>query len=406
MKKHCTEPMSIYQIQFMALNSHFLLSTYTRNLFKSCLSGDIGGEMRRALIVLGVLLFSIIPAPPVSAQQFGPGVELDCSTDMVDLDVSPSSTKTTDLQCTLTSSWPTVQEVDISIELFDDNEDIEITPSPSVAAPSKVTVDGGGETEFTVTFSGSKDVLHWFWQFNITATVTSINSVPASGLGLTSEFDGTLYIEAYAEFSLDLNSMTRNMDAGSTEEVVVEMSIVTNVANGDYASLWVENWLPLDAAGFKWEIVSLEGEACGLSNCEFDGDIPFNIPRDTTITLVLNLTAPSAEVEQEFEIEICGYTQIDPLSHKCDSFKVKVAAEPKDALGTVGGAIGVDGQTMMMVIVGGGGGLGLLLVMMVVLKVNKTKKRRAQEFAEMEDDDDFLDLDDFEEEDDLDFGDL
>jgi len=127
------------------------------------------------------------------------------------------------------------------------------------------------------------------------------------------------------------------------------------------------------------------------------------------------LTADFFEVDQEFEVEFCGKiiavegNDVRPVEEKCDSFNVKVAAEPKDALGSVGSAIGIDNQTMMMMIIGGGGGMGLLLVMMIVLKVNKRKKARIAAMADYEDDDFGDDFgDDFDEidDDDLDFGDL
>lgn len=344
--------------------------------------------MRRVLIVLVFLFVSTLAIPPSSAQ--APGVELDCGPEYPSIDVSPSGSRMTTLVCTATNTNSVLpEEVDIAVS----------AGVLSFSAPGKITIPPSDSVEFDVSFQanlGQEPATH---EFNVSATVTSIGSIPASQFGLTDEFDGTVTILAYGELTVDLNSMTRNIDSGDAFEVPIEVSNNGNSAVSVDISL--KNGQILADAGFDIESQHPPGFTSG-----------FSVQPDETEIITFNLTADFFEVDQEFEVEFCGKiiavegTDVRPVEEKCDSFKVKVAAEPKDALGTVGGAIGVDGQTMMMVIVGGGGGLGLLLVMMVVLKVNKTKKRRAQEFAEMEDDDDFLDLDDFEEEDDLDFGDL
>ena len=371
----------------MGQYEHFSIQTDTRNLFKSCLSGYIGEVMRRGLLVLVLLLASTLVIPTSSAQT--PGVELDCGGGQNNwvVDVSPSGSRTTTVVCTATNTNSVLpEEVDIAVS----------AGVLSFSAPGKITIPPSDSVEFDVSFQanlGQEPATH---EFNVSATVTSIGSIPASQFGLTDEFDGTVTVLAYGELTVDLNSMTRNIDSGDVFEVPIEVSNNGNSAVS--VDINLKNGQILTDAGFDIEPQHPPGFTSG-----------FSVQPDETEIITFNLTADFFEVDQEFEVEFCGKiiavegSDIRPVEEKCDSFKIKVAAEPKDALGTVGGAIGMDEQTMMMVIVGGGGGLGLLLVMMVVLKVNKSRKRRAEMIAEMEDDEDFLELDDFEEEDDLDF---
>ena len=369
----------------MGQYDHFSIQTDTRNLFKSCLSGYIGEVMRRGLLVLVLLLASTLVIPTSSAQT--PGVELDCSPGILEIDVSPIGSRTTTLVCTATNTNSVLpEEVDIAVS----------AGVLSFSAPGKITIPPSDSVEFDVSFQanlGQEPATH---EFNVSATVTSIGSIPASQFGLTDEFDGTVTVLAYGELTVDLNSMTKNIDSGDTFEVPIEVS--NNGNSAVIVDINLKNGQILTDAGFDIEPQHPPGFTSG-----------FSVQPDETEIITFNLTADFFEVDQEFEVEFCGKiiavegTDVRPVEEKCDSFKLKVAAEPKDALGTVGGAIGMDEQTMMMVIVGGGGGLGLLLVMMVVLKVNKSRKRHTQMIAEMEDDEDFLELDDFEEEDDLDF---
>ncbi|MDP7000336.1 MAG: hypothetical protein QGH90_00390, partial [Candidatus Poseidoniaceae archaeon] len=245
-------------------------------------------------------------------------------------------------------------------------------------------------------------------EFNVSATVTSIGSFPASQFGLTDEFGGTITVLPYAELIVDLNSMTRSIDSGDSFEVLVEASNNGNGYLSAHFGFSQETADELISAGFTF--VSTDNSSISWSvSTGLYSDI-----EGKSFNYVL--LAPSFEEDREFEVEYCGTIEsvgVDAMSAEdvtnsepiCDSFKLKVAAEPKDALGSVGSAIGIDDQTMMMMIIGGGGGMGLLLVMMIVLKVNKRKKARIAAMVDYEDDDfddDFDEIDD----DDLDFGDL
>jgi len=374
----------------MGQYSHFSIQTDTRNLFKSCLSGYIGGVMRRVLLVLVFLLVSTLAIPSSSAQV--PGVELECESGNLEIDVSPSGSRMTTVSCTATNTGALPEEVDLAVS----------AGSLSYAAPGKITIPPSDSVEFDVSFQANQGQSPAEHEFNVSATVTSIGSFPASQFGLTDEFDGTVTILAYGELIVDLNSMTRNIDSGDAFEVPIEVSNNGNSAVS--VDINLKNGQILADAGFDIESQHPPGFTSG-----------FSVQPDETEIITFNLTADFFEVDQEFEVEFCGKiiavegNDVRPVEEKCDSFNVKVAAEPKDALGSVGSAIGIDNQTMMMMIIGGGGGMGLLLVMMIVLKVNKRKKARIAAMVDYEDDDFDDDFgDDFDEidDDDLDFGDL
>jgi hypothetical protein len=228
--------------------------------------------------------------------------------------------------------------------------------------------------------------------FNITAEVTAVNGITWSWASAGDEFSGNVHILPFQFLALDMNSMTRNLEAGAAETVLVELTNQGNKA-GEF-QVFLSDKFDYENAGFVLA----------------QDTVTATIAPDETVTISFNFTAPSPEEATEFQIEFCGYAKSDATNEKCDSFKLNVEAAPKDALGTVGSVIGMDDETTMMMIIGGGGGLGLLLVMMVVLKVGKAKKRRIASLPAEDDFDDELDDfdDDFDELDDeeLDFGDL
>ena len=336
--------------------------------------------MRRALLAVVVVLFSSFAIPVASAQVL-PEVILSCDQTDINIDVSPSGGRTATLDCIAENPSSLTEDVDISVEVDVGN-----------SYPSSLTIPPNGETEFQVTFIADANAQPMSMVFNITAEVTAVNGITWSWASADDEFSGNVHILPFHYIALDMNSMTRNLEAGKSDTVLVELTNQGNEA-GEF-HVFLNEEMSLEDAGFVWEQYSAM----------------VTIDPDDTVTLSFNFTAPSPEEDTEFQIEFCGYAKSDATNEKCDSFKLNVEAAPKDALGTVGSVIGMDDETTMMMIIGGGGGLGLLLVMMVVLKVGKAKKRRIASLPVDDDFDDELDEfdDDFDELDDeeLDFGNL
>jgi uncharacterized membrane protein len=336
--------------------------------------------MRRALLAVVVVLLSSISVPNASAQVL-PEVILSCEQTDINIDVSPSGSRTATLDCTAENPTSFVEDVDLSVEVDIGN-----------SYPSSITIPANSETEFTVTFAADANAQPANMELNITAEVTAVNGITWSWASADDEFSGNVHILPFQYLALDMNSMTRNLEADATDTVLVELTNQGNEA-GEF-NVFLNEEMILENAGFVWEQYSAT----------------VTIDPDETVTLSFNFTAPTPEEVTEFQIEFCGYAKSDATNEKCDSFKLNVEAAPKDALGTVGSVIGMDDETTMMMIIGGGGGLGLLLVMMVVLKVGKAKKRRIASLPAEDDFDDELDDfdDDFDELDDeeLDFGDL
>ena len=336
--------------------------------------------MRGALLAVVVVLFSSFVIPTASAQVI-PEVRLSCEQTDINIDVSPSGSRTAILDCIAENPSSLTEDIDISVEVDIGN-----------SYPESLTIPPNGETEFQVTFIADANAQPASMVFNITAEVTEVNGITWSWASADDEFSGNVHILPFHYIALDMNSMTRNLEAGTADTVLVELTNQGNEAGEFHVFLSEE--MSLENAGFVWEQYSTTA----------------TINPGETVTLTFNFSAPSPEEATEFQIEFCGYAKSDATNEKCDSFKLNVEAVPKDALGTVGSAIGIDDQTTMMMIIGGGGGLGLLLVMMVVLKVGKAKKKRTASLQTSDDfdddlddfDDDFVELDDEE----LDFGDL
>ncbi len=336
--------------------------------------------MRRALLAVAVVLFSSFAIPVASAQVL-PEVILSCDQTDINIDVSPSGGRTATLDCIAENPTSYIEDVDLTVEVDIGN-----------SYPSLITIPANGEIEFQVTFIADANAQPMSMVFNLTAEVTEVNGITWSWASADDEFIGNVHILPFHYIALDMNSMTRNLEAGKSDTVLVELTNQGNEA-GEF-NVFLNEEMSLENAGFVWEQYSAT----------------VTIDPDDTVTLSFNFTAPSPEEATEFQIEFCGYAKSDATNDKCDSFKLNVEAAPKDTLGTVGSVIGLDDQTTMMIIIGGGGGLGLLLVMMIVLKVGKAKKRRIASIPADDDFDDDLDgfdddLDGFDD-DDLDFGDL
>jgi len=336
--------------------------------------------MRRALFAVVVVLLSSFSVPAVSAQVL-PEVILNCESTDINIDVSPSGGRTATLDCIAENPTSYVEDVDLSVE-------VDLVNS----YPASISIPPNSETEFQVTFAADANAQPESMVFNITAEVTEVNGITWSWASTGDEFSGNVHILPFQYLALDMNSMTRNLEAGATDTVLVELTNQGNEA-GEF-HVFLSDEMSLENAGFV--LVQYSASA--------------TIDSDETVTLSFNFSAPSLEEATEFKIEFCGYAKSDATNEKCDSFKLNVEAVSKDALGAVGSAIGIDDQTTMMMVIGGGGGLGLLLVMMVVLKVGKAKKKRTGSLQtsdvfddDLDDfDDDFVELDDEE----LDFGDL
>ena len=336
--------------------------------------------MRGTLLAVVVVLFSSFVIPNASAQVF-PEVSLSCEQTDINIDVSPGGGRTATLDCIAENPSSFTEDVDLTVEVDIGN-----------SYPGSISIPANGETEFQVTFTSDANAQPASMVFNITAEVTTWNGAPMSWASVDDEFSGNVHILPFQYLALDMNSMTRNLEAGVSDTVLVELSNQGNEA-GEF-HVFLKDSGGLEIAGFVLEQYMATA----------------TIDPDETVTFSFNFSAPSPEEATEFQLEFCGYAKSDATNEKCDSFKLNVEAVPKDALGTVGSAIGIDDQTTMMMIIGGGGGLGLLLVMMVVLKVGKAKKKRTASLQTSDDfdddlddfDDDFVELDDEE----LDFGDL
>tara|TARA_B000000609_G_C24144432_1_gene333276 strand:- start:121 stop:1089 length:969 start_codon:yes stop_codon:yes gene_type:complete len=133
--------------------------------------------VRRNYLVgaITILLFCQF-IPIMQSQQLTPGVELECDSSTIDIEVYPSADPTGVVDCTVTN--PSIHFEDIVLQY---------QGGPlSIAGPSSISLAGGESEEFQVAVRGENYMQRGSFQIQIDATVTQVNGIPNPNYDSTS----------------------------------------------------------------------------------------------------------------------------------------------------------------------------------------------------------------------------
>ena len=121
-------------------------------------------------VVLFLLLISIIPVAPASAQTPTAAISISCSPASIGIPVYPGANSSGYTICTASNPTAYEEVVELSTSIPDNNLSIHMIDS--------FTIGGGSEFDFYLNVSGVNGMLMAFYPLSVTANVTSINGLP------------------------------------------------------------------------------------------------------------------------------------------------------------------------------------------------------------------------------------
>ena len=171
--------------------------------------------------VFGVLcLFLVTQAPLVNGQSTLPDIDLYCTPGQVNIQVSPGSTGTGIISCTLSNNSAYTLDVDIVVTADGLNHN----------APNSVSLAAGSTVDFLVTLVSELGVLMSQRSVNIEATVTSVNGIPPISEE-KSEANILASLMQYGGVEITLNQPQLTINSGETKELTYSVKNIGNAAD-------------------------------------------------------------------------------------------------------------------------------------------------------------------------------
>ena len=371
-----------------------------------------GMAARASMMVLLSLVLIPLLSLAVSAQNAPvPAVDIECLDMNPEMNVHPEFLQPAYMYCTIHNDSYHKEEIKLESEIDDNAFAISMTP----AGP--YDIEGGGEMEVMVTFTGSGRMDAKTVDFDLMATVMSVTiggdpiTIPWSGMpGGTSNKSGTITSLVYHKPVLDMNDKgPRSLEPN--QESILTFSILNDGNYDDQLEVGItkDSVSALEDAGFR-----------------FAGDSfsRFNLVKGGLVNSNITIIAPETVSEAiTVEIVLEAKSMLASDSEHVQSITLSITAE-KSPTGV--GGISIDGlsslsdEDIKMYSALGGGIFVLLLLVIIISKVTKKSNKTDDKLYDepqvldvVEDvaanndlDFDDLDLDDLDDLDDFDFEDL
>ena len=166
--------------------------------------------MRNVLFLLVVSLLVVEMGPlvkPVSAQGPTASISIECQ-ESAPIEVYPGSTLNGISTCTLSNPTVYQEKVEITVEVAD----------LAYAAPGSMTVAGGEEVDFQVTYRAEQNMLKQTITSTVTASVQEINGVPPPNVA---EDTATIMIHIlqFGKISLQVDEAYIELDTGVNSDI-------------------------------------------------------------------------------------------------------------------------------------------------------------------------------------------
>ena len=371
--------------------------------------------MKRALILTIFLLSFSLPTGVQAQGNILPGVELECDSSTININVHPEQNAPVNVACTVTNTGGAAEDIDLDYNL--EGNDFSM-----ILSESSVSLAAGEEKMFVATFSASPRIAVNSEDFNITATVTSYGGAPLNMVPVvpapSTEVGGTVNSLPYSRIDLEVsNPSTRNIDV--SEEAVIQFTIFNDGNRIDNLEVVVVNEQEILDAGFKFTSDPFFRATVNPGTSSDQGNIVLEAPKD-------------ASSEISVTVELVAYSKLDQ-SGESDEVSIRVVVATSSGGGGSFGAgdlssMSQDSLAQVGIIAGGVFGLIMLLVIISRLSKKAGKQKIAAKEAkkaaklerkamkkgkaakvdfEEESDDDFDDDFDFEDlDDDFDFEDI
>lgn len=373
-----------------------------------------GMAARASMMVLLSLVLIPLLSLAVSAQASPiPAVDIECLDMNPEMNVHPEQLQPAYMYCTIHNDSFHKEEIKLESEIDDNAFAISMSP----AGP--YDIEGGGEIEVTVTFTGSGRMDAKTVDFDLMATVMSVTiggdpiTIPWEAAGATSNKSGTITSLVYHKPVLDMNEKgPRNLEPG--QESILTFSILNDGNSDDQLEVGIT----------KDSVSALEDAGFTFADDSFSR---FNLVKGGIVNSNITIISPESVTEEiTVEIVLEAKSMLASDSEHVQSITLSITAEksPTGVGGiSIAGLSSLSDEDVKMYSALGGGIFVLLLLVIIISKItkksNKTDDKLYDEPETLDvvkdiavsndldfDDLDFDDLDDLDDLDDFDFDDL
>ena len=253
------------------------VALFSITLMKECFNPQPVRDMRKGQILTFALAFFMLPALSVmtSAQEPGPGVDIDCGADPV-MNVHPSYYESVELTCTVSN--PSSLAETISVEKEWDANNIEM-----ILSEDSFEIDAGEEEEFTITFSGpTKLSADTSYSFTLNAQVDSWGAIPLlEPFNASESYEGEFSVSTYGMVELEMSDKSvRTLELDEQRAITFQFSNYGN--DEDKIRVSIANEAELLESGFSFPLGSFIAEDVASGGVSSIRDLTVSAPSEVT----------------------------------------------------------------------------------------------------------------------------
>ena len=292
-------------------------------LMKECFNPQPVRDMRKGQILTFALAFFMLPALSMmtSAQEPGPGVDIDCGADPV-MNVHPSYYESVELTCTVSNTSTFVETISVEKEWDANNVDM-------ILSEDSFEIGGGEEEEFTITFSGpTKLSADTSYSFTLNAQVDTWGGIfPMDQLNVNASYEGDFTVSTYGMVELEMSDKSaRTLELDEQRVISFQFSNYGN--DEDKIRVSIANEAELIESGFSFPLGSFVAEDVAAGGVSSIRDLTISAPSSVTqelrVQMVIRAESANDDNAEFSEIlitlvvekpnEISGLGGLDELS--------------------------------------------------------------------------------------------
>ena len=299
------------------------VALFSITLMKECFNPQPVRGMRKGQILTFALAFFMLPALSMmtSAQEPGPGVDIDCGADPV-MNVHPSYYESVELTCTVSNPSSLTETISVEKEWDANNIDM-------ILSEDSFEIEAGEEEEFTITFSGpTKLSADTSYSFTLNAQVDTWGGIfPMDQLNVNASYEGDFTVSTYGMVELEMSDKsTRTLELDEQRVISFQFSNYGN--DEDKIRVSIANEAELIESGFSFPLGSFVAEDVAAGGVSSIRDLTISAPSSVTqelrVQMVIRAESANDDNAEFSEIlitlvvekpnEISGLGGLDELS--------------------------------------------------------------------------------------------
>jgi hypothetical protein len=299
------------------------VALFSITLMKECFNPQPVRDMRKGQILTFALAFFMLPALSMmtSAQEPGPGVDIDCGADPV-MNVHPSYYESVELTCTVSNTSTFVETISVEKEWDANNVDM-------ILSEDSFEIGGGEEEEFTITFSGpTKLSADTSYSFTLNAQVDSWGAMPLlEPFNASESYEGDFTVSTYGMVELEMSDKSvRTLELDEQRAITFQFSNYGN--DEDKIRVSIANEAELIESGFSFPLGTFIAEDVASGGVSSIRDLTVSAPSEVTkeirVQMILRAESTNDDSAEFSEIvitllvekpsEISGLGGLDEMS--------------------------------------------------------------------------------------------